>query len=168
MTGELLDRDSQFLDAVVRGLADRVKALLMALDRRDRLETAGVFVGWLEAERANNALAEINEEILLRAMRVAADPQSFRLLAALDPLRGVQLDRLMDVTGLKRVAVSERVNDLVQVGLASRELIGDEVRGTPLASGLVAFVEKMAEQAARRLEEELPPRADLGDDGGDQ
>jgi hypothetical protein len=84
------------------------------------------------------------------------------ILCALDPLEGVDVSGLMATTGLGRVAVSERVNDLVQVGLAVREMISDQVRATDLATGLVELVRTVSGESADRLTEQLrrdvPPR----------
>ncbi len=139
-------------DPIVDGLVARAKNLLRALDRQDRLETAGEFAGWLERQRQGGGLADTGREILLRALKAASDPVNYRILQRLDPLDAVDLPALMAAAGLERVAVSERVNDLVQAGLASRELIGDEIRGTPLSTGLVALVEGLAAAAGERLD----------------
>ena len=142
---------------ILDGLTDRVRNLLLALDRQDRLETAEAFVGWLAREREEGRLAEAAREVLLRALRAAGDPVNFRLLTMLDPLEPATLPDLMRETGLSRVAASERVNDLVQAGLAARELIGDQIRGTPLAVGLVAMVEQLAAAAGDQLEAATRP-----------
>lgn len=144
------------LDDIVDGLNGRVRTLLLALDRQDRLETASRFVGWLEGERRQGRLAGSAREVLLRALRATSDPVNFRLLAMLDPLAPVGIGTLMERLGLDRVAASERVNDLVQAGLAVREMVNDEVRGTPLARGLVGLVERAAAGAGERLAAELP------------
>jgi hypothetical protein len=73
----------------------------------------------------------------------------------LDPSTPVELPALMQGTGLDRVAASERVNDLVQVGLAVRDLMGDQIRGTPLAGGLVSLVEGLSAQTGDRLRQAL-------------
>ncbi len=143
------------IDPIVEGLVARVKNLLRALDRQDRLETAGEFAGWLARQRQGTGLADAGREVLLRALKAASDPVNYRILGCLDPLDAVGLPALMATAGLDRVAASERVNDLVQAGLASRELIGDQIRGTPLASGLVALVEGLAAAAGERLDGEL-------------
>lgn len=142
-------------DAILQGLADRVRTLLRALDRQDRLETAQAFVGWLEREAETGRLPDAARELLLRALRVGSDPVNYCLLQGLDPSVPVELPVLMERTGLDRVAASERVNDLVQVGLAARDLVGDQIRGTPLASGLVTFIESLVAQAGERLRRAL-------------
>jgi hypothetical protein len=161
------DRESEDLGSIVNGLADRTRALLRALDRQDRLETAQAFVGWLEDEREQDRLSETAREMFLRALRVASDPLNFRILEQLDPIEAVELPDLMEQTGLARVAVSERVHDLVQCGLAVREMIGDQIRRTSLASGILGLVDEIARMTGEQLTDELRPvRAmDQGSDG---
>lgn len=143
------------LEAVVRGLTDRVRTLVLALDRQDRLETAGEFVGWLGDQTAAGRLPEVTQELLLRALRVASDPINLGILTRLDPLAATGVADLVRQTGLTRVAVSERVNDLSQAGLATREMIGDEVRSTPLAGGLIELLADVSERSAELLARQL-------------
>ena len=156
------------IETLVAGLVDRVRNLLLALDRQDRLETAGAFVGWLEEQKPED-LGAAAREMLLRAMRRAGDPLSYSLLRRLsslagsDELEGLSLDRLMEATGLGRVAVSERVYDLVQVGLLSRELTSDQVRLTPLGAAAVKLVEGVVECSGGALAEQLQDQPRPGD-----
>lgn len=146
-------------DEIVQGLTDRTRNLLRALDRHDRLESAREFVGWLGGQAATGALDESALEVLLRALRTAGDPVNFRLLEMLGPLESVGIPEMMAATGLGRVAVSERVNDMVQVGLATREMIDGQIRATPLATGLCTLVGRLAGRAGARLAAELGAEA---------
>jgi len=149
-------------DEIARGLADRLRNLLLSLDRQDRLESAQEFIGWLERESDPARLLVDAREMLLRALRVAADPVNFALLRGLDPLEAVELPALLKTSGLERVALSERLNDLVQTGLVSREMVGDHIRSTRLATGLVEWVEDAAGRSAEELATQLatgPERA---------
>ena len=161
------EREWKGLEAIVDGLADRTRSLLRALDRQDRLETAQAFVGWLAGEREDGRLSETARETLLRALKLAADPVNLRILERLDEIDAVELPVLMEHTGLARVAVSERVHDLVQCGLAVREMVGDQIRRTSLAAGILSLVDEVSRLTAERLAVELaaaplPPR---GSDG---
>ena len=139
----------------MRGLADRLRNLLLALDRQDRLESASAFVGWLADESEAERLGGHAREMLLRALKTVADPVNYDLVTRLDPLDGVELSALLAATGLGRVALSERLNDLVQTGLASRELVGDQVRSTALAAGLLEWIEATAADTGKALAEQL-------------
>lgn len=161
------DREQEGLESIVDGLADRTRSLLRALDRQDRLETAQTFVGWLASERQGGGLSETAREMLLRAFKLAADPINFRILGRLDPIDAVELSEVMEDTGLARVAASERVHDLVQCGLAVREMVGDQIRRTRLAGGILGLVEEIARQTGERLAGELATAPDprRGTDG---
>jgi len=136
--------------AILAGLVERVRSLLLGLDRRDRLETAGEFVGWLQRQ-TREQLDDIAREMLLRVLRRAGDPLNYRLLERLDLLNAVNAANLMPETGLDRVALSERLNDLAQVGLISRDTAADQVRGTSLAVGVRTAVERMAVEVGGKL-----------------
>ncbi len=153
----LLDISGPY-DGILQGLTDRLRTLLRVLDRQDRLETASAFVGWLDGEAAAARLPDAARELLLRALRLAGDPVNYQILGALGPEEAVTAAALMEKTGLGRVALSERVNDLAQVGLAARDPIGDDVRATPLAVGLRALVEELGRRVGDRLAEELRDR----------
>lgn len=150
-------------EAMTRGLIERARNLLRALDRQDRLESSEEFAGWLQSAVDGGELEEVSTELLLRALRIAGDPGNYRILELLHPLEGVSLADVMARTGLARVAASERINDLVQVGLASRELIDDQIRGTPLAGGVVDLVRTLSAAAALELAEELKLAAPAGE-----
>ncbi len=154
------DRQGEGFEAIVDGLADRARTLLRALDRQDRLETAQAFVGWLAAEREGGRLSETASEMFLRALKTASDPINFRILDRLDEIEAVELPALMEQTGLARVAASERVHDLVQSGLAAREMVGDQIRRTSLAGGILELVGEVARQTGDRLAVELRPPVD--------
>lgn len=150
-------------ESVRDGVVARLRTLLLVFDRQDRLETAQEFVGWLAEETNPERLAEHSRELLLRALRVAGDPINYRVLSLLDPIEPAGLSELMELTGLGRVALSERLNDMVQTGLAVREMVNDHVRGTDLGAGLTSFVEDVAADAgsdlARNLAREGPSQA---------
>ena len=136
--------------AILVGLVERVRSLLLCLDRRDRLETAGEFVGWLQRQ-TREELDGIARDMLLRALRCAGDQVNYQILERLDGLNPVDDADLMAKTGLDRVAVSERLNDLAQVGLISQDVVDGQVRATSLAVGVRALVEDLAAQAGGKL-----------------
>ena len=140
--------------AILAGLIERVRSLLLGLDRRDRLENAGEFVGWLQRQ-TREQLDDIARGMLLRVLRCAGDPVNYRILERLDVLNAVNAADLMPETGLDRVALSERLNDLAQVGLISRDMVDGQVRGTSLAVGVRALVEGIAVQAGGKLLDDL-------------
>ena len=154
-----MNEDVEADGAILAGLVDRVRSLLLALDRRDRLETAGEFVGWLQ-QQTREQLDDIAREMLLRALRCAGDPVNYRILQRLDGLDAVDAADLLRDTDLGRVALSERLNDLAQVGLISRDTVDDQVRGTSLAAGVRAVVERIALESGGRLFDSLSSQED--------
>lgn len=79
-------------------------------------------------------------ELMLRALRTAADPVGFAMLRRLAE-GDATLDELVGLVSLPRLSVWERVNDLVQAGLAGRSLEQDRAGLTPLGRVLVGLVE---------------------------
>lgn len=138
-----------FASTIAGALFPRIRSVILALDRQDRLETAQDFVGWLDALREDSAqVEELAEQAVLRALRVAADPTNFRILQRLAANSNVPLRALMEDLNLGRVPVHERVNELMQAGLAVQELESDDVRATPLTEAMVALVQSISQELA--------------------
>jgi len=135
-------------------LALRLRDIARMLDRLDRLESG---TGeWLAAQ-GDGALTEAAREMTLRALRVAADPTNFAILAFLSAHTSAPIAELETATGFGRLALTERVNDLVQVGLAGRNIDTDHVQGTAAGAALVGLIHNIGEATAKRLAEVLQP-----------
>ena len=142
-------QDGDLIAAVAAGLASRLRALVAALDRLDRLESGSGT--WL-AGFAETELSSAATELSLRALRTVADPANFALLQALAGDDSHPLNRLIDATGLGRLALSERLNDLVQVGLATRLIDTDHAQITGAGASLIRLIDALiAEVAAQYL-----------------
>lgn len=97
--------------------------------------------------RADGDAIEAALDLVLRALRVLSDPLNHRMLVRL--VEGdTPLDELSSLTGLPRLAVWERVNDLVQVGLAGRDLERDQAGLTGAGQALTSMVDEIAQAAA--------------------
>ena len=85
-------------------------------------------------------------ELVLRALHAATGPTTGLMLRAIcaQPSTGTGLAR---VAARPRLATWEDVSDLVQVGLAERDLERDLVRPTPAGRALVELVEELAAAA---------------------
>ncbi len=139
-------------DAIALGVWTRLRNLIGALDRVDRLETSSEFDGWLNAVAQDDAALEMTiREFLLRALRLASDPINAQLLSHLDTNGASTLGALLQVIPLSRVELTERVNELARAGLTVQALDGEQVEATPLARGFLALlseiVQKVQEQA---------------------
>lgn len=87
-------------------------------------------------------------ELVLRALRVVGDPSAYSVLRRLAE-GDAPLSELAELLGVPRLVAWERVNDLVQAGLAARALEGDRAGLTPAGQALVELVEEAAEAAGR-------------------
>ncbi len=135
-------------------LAFRLRDLARMLDRLDRLE-AGTGE-WLSTQSEAD-LIEAATDMTLRAFRVAADPMNFAILKHLCEHTSVPMADLEQTIGLVRLALNERVNDLVQVGLAARNIDTDHVQGTTAGAALVGLIVSISQTTAKKLIEALQP-----------
>ncbi|NNJ13416.1 hypothetical protein EKD04_024115 [Chloroflexales bacterium ZM16-3] len=129
------------------GLAGRLRGLAAAIDRLDRLESGSG--GWL-AEFATGELDEAAEDITLRAMRTSSDVACFAVLSSLGGSESRSLSELMAATGMGRLLLAERLNDLVQVGLAARMIDTDHAQVTAAGEAMLQLIELLASGAAAR------------------
>jgi hypothetical protein len=145
------------------GLWSRFRDITMALNRIQSFNFAvesgeGRFTDrWLEGLlKDEGVLANVGQELVLRAFRCGADAINFKILTSLREEEAVALSRLAQVTGLFHFTLSERVNDLVQVGLAVRVLEEDAVRATPLTRGFLGIVGEIERRLTAKIRAELP------------
>jgi hypothetical protein len=150
-------------EAAADGLWGRLRDIALGLRRLQDFNFAaeggeGRFgAPWLEALARDPAMQEeAGREMVLRALRVAALDLNDRLLGLLEGEEALPLAALAERLGVPPFALSERVNDLVQVGLAVRVLEQDAVRGTPLGRGVRAIVEEIGRRLAARMRDGLP------------
>ncbi len=112
---------------------------------------------WLEGlAKDAGALGGVGRELVLRAFRVGADAVNFEILTRLHDEEAVAVSDLARTTGLPHFTLSERVNDLVQVGLAVRVLEQDAVRGTALTRGFLGLVGGIERRLTALIRERLP------------
>ena len=112
---------------------------------------------WLEGlAKDAGALSGVSRELVLRAFRVGADAANFEILTRLRDEEAVVLSDLAQATGLPHFTVSERVNDLVQVGLAVRVLEQDAARATALTRGFLGMVGGIERRLTAVIRERLP------------
>ncbi len=135
-------------------LAFRLRDIARMVDRLDRLESG---TGeWLATQHPDDWLAAATE-MTLRAFRTAADPMNFAILRHLSEHTSVPISDLEQAIGLVRLALNERVNDLVQIGLAARHIDTDHVQGTTAGTALVGLITGISQTTAKKLIEALQP-----------
>lgn len=125
------------------GLAGRLSLIVSVLDRLDRLESgSGVWLSNFKDE-------EIDEEahsILLRALRIVSEPGNFNVLNQLSLDDSVTINALVENTGLGRVTLTERLNDLAQVGFAVRLIDTDYAQITMAGAGVLDIMKVISAQ----------------------
>jgi hypothetical protein len=93
-----------------------------------------------EGSEGQVPVGEAERDFVLRTFRVLGDPLSYKLLAACIS-KGYSSHELAGHVQLPEVAVWERVNDLIQLGLVQREVDRDKVTATPAGNALHWIVE---------------------------
>ena len=140
------------VDLLAEALGARLRDILLAQSRWDG------FVHDPEGRRLQplpppDEQGRVASEMVLRAVRVAADPINCTILRRLVRDRRVAVRSLMEQTGLSRIALMEAVNDLSQVGLASYDIEAREVGATNGAAGLIGLLDEVSGRLARILGE---------------
>lgn len=130
-----------------------LRYLVGVIDREDRLE---VGTGTWRASFATDPEARHRSvtESVLRALRTAAEPANFAILAALAAGTGRPIDAVAADVGLPRPAVDERISDLVSAGLVSKVPEAAQVVATEAATAFVAVVAEAVRVGERVVGEE--------------
>jgi hypothetical protein len=137
---------------LVEGLWARLRNVLIAFDRVDRLESASDFVGWVESFQSDDAEIEAStRDWVLCATQVASDPMNYRILRVLSDCDGASVAELMRLTNATRIDVTARLNELAQVGFVMQSVESDSVQGTRASKGMVDMIESLRAQIADRL-----------------
>jgi hypothetical protein len=120
------------------------------------------------------------QDFLLRVLHGASDPVSWRVLAGVVSARGepdgsgleddgsggagledegagLPLDALADALELPRLAVTERVHALIQLGLMSRDLEHDAIIASPAGEALFDLICELDAEIARWLSKRRRP-----------
>ncbi|NKQ54378.1 hypothetical protein HFP15_15945 [Amycolatopsis sp. K13G38] len=129
-----------------KGLGVRLAALRVALERYDGFAFRP---GGDEPVARDDPVGDAALAFVLRALRAASDPDGWRVLARLAGDAATTAE-LAGELSCPRIVAWERVNELVQVGLANRELDGDLAQLTEAGRGIVELVELMAQAAVTR------------------
>ena len=140
-------------DPLARGLAARMRDAVEAADRLAAFSYDG-----RPGESPPSALADGEElatahDLVLRVLRATGDALNFRILAAAaaQPSHGAPIDALACDLGVSRMALVERVHDLIQLGLVARDLQLDTVRATGAGEGVLELVTALGADVARWL-----------------
>jgi hypothetical protein len=163
---------SESAAAIAEELWQRFRLLAMVIDRTDSfvgMAPVGAAIENLSGEQAPSrwltALANNHDEVkaiagdlVLRTLRVAMEPTNFAILLKLREQPAVPFPDLMQATQLNRLSLSERVNDLIQVGLAVKDVQTGQVQGTKAAEAIVDFAQRTQDHLINFILQNLQKR----------
>lgn len=141
-------------DPTARALGMDVAGVLRyqisVLDREDRLESGtGEWKGSFRADPTERELAA--RESVLRTIQIASNPECFSILEALHGPETLTTGQLVEMTGLGRLPLQERVGDLVSAGLASKVPEADQVVITSGGHAVTELIKRAVAVAAHEL-----------------
>jgi len=137
-------------EAMAEGLWQRFRLIALAIDREDRF-VAGPEEGEPTIDAPGHDMERAAEELVLRSIRVGTETVNFSILRELSKEVTTSFSDLMGVTGLNRLTLGERVNDLIQVGLAAKDVETRSVSSTPAGVGLLSLVDDTRESLVEKI-----------------
>jgi|GEM_PF-1132247 len=160
---------SEVSAAIAEDLWQRFRLLAMVIDRTDSfvgMAPAGAAIENLSDEQAPSrwlhALANNHDEVttiagdlVVRAFRIALEPTNFAILLQLREQLAVSLPDLMQATQLNRLSLNERINDLIQAGLAVKDVQTGQVQGTKAAEAIVDFIQQVRDKLSDLILQKL-------------
>lgn len=138
---------------LARGVAARIRDAVEAAERLASFSFDADPAAENRVQLAEGEEREVARDFLLRVFRGASDRTGHRILliAAARAEDGVSLGALAAELELPRMAASERVNALIQVGLVYRDLQLDAVRIAPAGEAIVALLGELEREVAEWL-----------------
>ncbi len=136
--------------AIGLDVAGVLRYQISVLDRKDRLESGTA--SWnsdLRTDSSERNLAA--RESVLRTIQIASNPECFSILEALHRSENLTTGQLVEVTGLGRLTLQERVGDLVSAGLASKVPEADQVLITSGGHAVTELINTAVSVTAREL-----------------
>jgi hypothetical protein len=142
---------------LARGLAARLRDAVEAADRLAAFSYDLHPDGAPLSQMTDGEELATAHDMVLRVLRTAGDALNFQILAAAceqagdETHPGAPLDGLACDLGLTRMALIERVHDLIQLGLVARDLQRDRVLGTPAGHGVLELITVLESDVATWL-----------------
>ena len=137
---------------LARGLAARLRDAVEAADRLASFAHDARPGDAVASQLADGEELATAHDMVLRVLRAIGDALNHRILAAAaDDAQGASLEGLACDLGLTRMALVERVHDLIQLGLAARDLPADTVVATPAGRGALELVTALEADVATWL-----------------
>lgn len=142
------------LHLVGKGLGARLAGLTAAMRRYDsfafRPEPEGSVASPSVNQDAQDVAQDVSRWMVQRALRAACDPTGWRVLS-LVAAGDTTSAEVAEVLGCPRLVAWEQANELLQVGLVSRDLDGDRLCVTEAGRGIIEALELLACAAAEAV-----------------
>lgn len=142
-------------ELLAEGLSGRLRDLLIALKRWETFvqeaTPGGGQVGI--AVPAIEEAGQVATGMILRALQVGAEVVNHRILSSLHEDQPLGVPELMELTGLPRILLIERVNDLARVGLTAYAPDSGEVRLARGGAGLLGLLGEIGDRMTRIMAE---------------
>lgn len=165
-------KDASEAKTIAEGLWHRFRLLALVIDKTDRFigmppqgaplpdaEDGARTPVWLESLAGDREQIEaIASDLVLRAVRAASEPLNFTILGQLGGQPSVSFLDLMLATQLNRLSLNERVNDLIQAGLAAKDAGSGQVQATMAGLALWNFVKDIQDGLFEIILEKLRDR----------
>jgi DNA-binding HxlR family transcriptional regulator len=130
---------------LARALAARLRDAVHAADRLASFAFVGEAEGTPSTQMADGEEVATAQDFVLRTFHAACERTNHQIIAAAIVAgdKGATVDRLAADIGLTRMALLERVHELIQLGLVGRDLPRDTIRATAAGEGLLELMSEL-------------------------
>ena len=165
-----MDDQTKLMEEIALDLWHRFRAMALAIDQAQRFvalpsegETINEKELWLShLPEHPEEIEEIANDLVLRAFRAALEPTNYLILQTLKHDTSISISDLMKVTEWNLMSVSERVNDLIQVGLAVKDVQTGQVQATRAGQGLMEWMQEMQNALKKTIQEKFQSQGTRG------
>jgi hypothetical protein len=152
--------------AIAAGLWRRLRDVILVAERIEDYTFGSEDASEKHAALREGEAAAVARDLTLRAFRAATEAMNWQILSsAAESDDGVPIDTLCERCGLPRLAVTERMNELIQAGLCIRAIDVDRILVTDAGVALVALLGSISADLASRAERAPGRERTNGDHG---
>jgi hypothetical protein len=138
------------LELIGADIGTRLHTLAVTVRRYDGFVFRAEETEPAAGEPADDDVPTAAAALVRRALRVACDPEGWRVLVRLRDGETTTVQLAMTLA-CPRIVAWEQVNELMQAGLVGRDLDGDRVLITAAGRGVLELVEGIAAAAAEAV-----------------
>lgn len=92
-----------------------------------------------ELNKGKEFVERLAEKLTLRLFRIGCEPKNYFILQKL-PLTASEIEKELSLTPMP---ANKRINELMEVGLVSREKAGEKIGLTPLGKDFLEHIEEI-------------------------